>query len=138
MVEDANGSKFLVGARVMFTGPYGVSEDRAYSEYLAVRKENLSLIPGNIDDVSAAGIPMAYFACQRRLGRQCRHTVGKGAGSRRAMSTTTSHESLPISVTCPRYSMRLIVVRRSVARCHPRSRRSRPSPSCPTSPSYPT
>jgi NADPH:quinone reductase len=54
VVEDANGSDFSLGARVMFAGPYGVSEDGAYSEYLAVRKENLSLIPANIDDVSAA------------------------------------------------------------------------------------
>jgi NADPH:quinone reductase len=44
VVEDANGSEFSVGTRVMFTGPYGVSEDGAYSEFLAVRKENLSLI----------------------------------------------------------------------------------------------
>src|SRR4029077_19827662 len=51
VVEDANGSEFSAGARVMFTGPYGVSEDGAYSEYLAVRKENLSLIPANIEDV---------------------------------------------------------------------------------------
>ena len=35
VVEDANGWEFPVGARVMFTGPYGVSEDGAYSEYLA-------------------------------------------------------------------------------------------------------
>ena len=27
IIEDANGSEFSVGARVMFTGPYGVSED---------------------------------------------------------------------------------------------------------------
>ena len=33
VVEDANGSAFSIGARVMFTGPYGVSEDGAYSEY---------------------------------------------------------------------------------------------------------
>src|SRR6185295_10232197 len=50
VVEDANGSEFSVGARVMFTGPYGVSEDGAYSEYLAVRKDDLSVIPANIDD----------------------------------------------------------------------------------------
>src|SRR5260370_16217809 len=55
VVEDANGSEFSAGARVMFTGPYGVSEDGAYSEYLAVRKENLCLIPGSIEDGSAAG-----------------------------------------------------------------------------------
>ena len=57
-VEDANGSALPVGARVMFTGAYGVAEDGAYREYLAVRKENLSSIPGNSDDVSAAGLPL--------------------------------------------------------------------------------
>src|SRR5260370_38726203 len=56
VVEDANGSESSVGARVMFTGPYGGSEDGAYSEDLAVRKENLSLFPERIDDVSPAGI----------------------------------------------------------------------------------
>jgi NADPH:quinone reductase len=61
VVEDANSSEFSAGARVMFTGPYGVSEDGTYSEYVAVRKEHLSLIPGSIDDVSAAGIPVAYL-----------------------------------------------------------------------------
>jgi NADPH2:quinone reductase len=64
-----------------------------------VREENLSLIPGSIEDASAAGIPVAYltarraltlsgfqgwqdgsFASHRRLGRQRRHTVGKGLG----------------------------------------------------------
>jgi len=83
----------------MFTGPYGVSEDGAYSEYLAVRKENLSLIPGSIEDVSAAGIPVAYLTAHMALtlsGFQAgktvlspaiggsvgkrRHTVGKGPG----------------------------------------------------------
>jgi NADPH2:quinone reductase len=34
-----------VGARVMFTGAYGVFENGTYSEYLAVRKESLSLVP---------------------------------------------------------------------------------------------
>src|SRR5258706_11792693 len=61
VVEDANGSALSVGARVMFTGPYGVSEDGAYSEYLSVRKENLRLIPGSVEDVSAAGIAGAYL-----------------------------------------------------------------------------
>jgi len=67
VVEDANGSGFSAGARVMFTGPYGVSEDGTYSEYVAVRKENLSLIPGNVDDVSAAGIPVAYLTAHMAL-----------------------------------------------------------------------
>jgi NADPH:quinone reductase len=110
VVEDANGTEFSVGARVMFTGPYGVSEDGAYSEYLAVRKENLSLIPGSVEDVSAAGIPVAYLTAHMALtlsGFQAGKTVlspaiggsvgnavtqlARALGARHAMSTTTSH-----------------------------------------------
>src|ERR1700692_598960 len=110
VVEDANGSDFSFGARVMFAGPYGVSEDGAYSEYLAVRKENLSLIPPNIDDVSAAGLPVAYLTAHMTLslaGFQAGKTVlapavggsvgnavtqlARALGARHAMSTTTSH-----------------------------------------------
>ena len=61
VVEEGGGFEFPVGSRVMFTGPYGVSEDGAYSEWLAVRKESLCIIPETIDDVSAAGIPVAYL-----------------------------------------------------------------------------
>src|SRR5258708_10760087 len=94
----------------MFTGPYRVSEDGAYSEYLAVRKENLSLITGSIEDVSAAGIPVAYLTAHMALslaGFQAGKTVlspaiGGSVGNavtqlaralraRHAMSTTTSH-----------------------------------------------
>jgi NADPH:quinone reductase len=110
VVEDANGSDFSFGARVMFTGPYGVSEDGAYSEYLAVRKDNLSLIPANIDDVSAAGLPVAYLTAHMALslaGFQAGKTVlspaiggsvgnavtqlARALGARHAISTTTSH-----------------------------------------------
>src|SRR3981081_341056 len=41
VVEEGGGTAFPVGSRVMFTGPYGVSEDGAYGEWLAVRKQNL-------------------------------------------------------------------------------------------------
>lgn len=110
MIEDANGSAFSIGARVMFTGPYGVSEDGAYSEYLAMKKENLSLIPANTDDVSAAGLPVAYLTAHMSLslaGFQPGETVlspaiggsvgnavtqlAKALGARHAMSTTTNH-----------------------------------------------
>jgi len=56
VVEEGGGTAFPVGSRVMFTGPYGVSENGTYSEWLAVRKENLCLIPDNIEDLSAAGV----------------------------------------------------------------------------------
>ena len=46
VVEDPGDSSFLVGARVMFTGPYGLFEDGTYSEWIAARVEDLCLIPG--------------------------------------------------------------------------------------------
>ena len=110
VVEDANGAAFSVGDRVMFAGPYGVSEDGAYSEYLAVKTENLSLIPANIDGVSAAGLPVAYLTAHMALslaGFQAGKTVlapaiggsvgnavtqlARALGARHAISTTTSH-----------------------------------------------
>ncbi len=45
VVEEGGGTDFPVGSRVMFFGPYGAFEDGAYSEWLAVRKEDLCLIP---------------------------------------------------------------------------------------------
>src|SRR5438132_6846767 len=57
VVEDPGDSAFPVGARVMFSGPYGVSEDGTYSEWLAARAEDLCLIPDNINEVTAGGMP---------------------------------------------------------------------------------
>jgi NADPH2:quinone reductase len=110
VVEDANGSDLSIGARVMFTGAYGVSEDGAYSEYLAVRRGDVSSIPGNVDDVAAAGLPVAYLTAHMALslaGFQAGKTVlapaiggsvgnavtqlAAALGARHAMSTTTSH-----------------------------------------------
>src|SRR5882757_1921364 len=51
VVEEGSGTGYPAGSRVMFFGPYGVSENGAYSEWLAVRKENLCLIPEGVDDV---------------------------------------------------------------------------------------
>src|ERR1700720_1636336 len=67
VVEEGGGITFPAGSRVMFTGPYGVSENGTYSEWLAVRKENLCLIPDNIEDLSAAGVPVAYLTAQMTL-----------------------------------------------------------------------
>ena len=101
---------FPVGSRVMFTGPYGVSENGSYSEWLAVRKENLCLIPDNIEDVSAAGLPVAYLTAQMTLslsefakgktvlspaiGGSVGNAVtqlARAQGAKHAISTTTSH-----------------------------------------------
>jgi len=109
VVEDPGGSSFLVGAGVMFAGPYGVSEDGTYSEWIAVRDEDLCLIPDDIDDATAGGVPVAYLTAQITLtqaGFQPGKTVlapaiggavgnaviqlacAQGAG--RAISTTTN------------------------------------------------
>ncbi len=67
VVEDPGGSSYAAGARVMFTGPYGVSEDGTYSEWLAVRDEDLCPIPDYLDDATAGGIPVAYLTAQIAL-----------------------------------------------------------------------
>src|ERR1700733_6502582 len=64
VVVEGGGAAFPAGSRVMFFGSYGAFEDGAFSEYVAVREEDLCLIPDNIDDVSAAGIPVAYLTAQ--------------------------------------------------------------------------
>src|ERR1700686_1728992 len=110
VVEEGGGKDFPVGSRVMFAGPYGVSENGTYSEWLAVRKENLCLIPDNIEDVSAAGIPVAYLTAQMTLslagfakgktvispaiGGSVGNAVTQLAGAqgaKHAISTTTNH-----------------------------------------------
>src|SRR5712671_6854217 len=110
IVEEGGGTDFPAGSRVMFTGAYGVFEDGAYSEWLAVRKENLCLIPEGVDDVSAAGVPVAYLTAQMALtaaGFQAGKTVlapaiggsvgnavtqlARALGAKHAISSTTSH-----------------------------------------------
>ncbi len=67
------------------------------------------MIPDNIGDVSAAGLPVAYLTAQMtlslsefpraddvvtrdwRVGRKRRHSARAGARSKHAISTTTSH-----------------------------------------------
>src|SRR5262249_31370970 len=88
----------------------GVFEDGAYSEWLAVRKESLCLVPEGVDDVSAAGIPVAYLTAQMALtlaGFQAGKTVlapaiggsvgnavtqlTRAFGAKRAIASTTNH-----------------------------------------------
>jgi NADPH2:quinone reductase len=109
VVEEGGGRDFPAGSRVMFTGPYGVSEDGAYSEWLAVRKESLCRIPEGVNDVSAAGIPVAYLTAQMALtlaGFQAGKTVlapaiggsvgnvvtqlARALGAKHAISSTTN------------------------------------------------
>jgi NADPH:quinone reductase len=109
-VVEGGGTDFPAGSRVMFTGPYGVLEGGAYGEWLAVRKENLCLIPQGVDDVTAASIPVAYLTAQMALTRAgfragktvlapaIGGSVGNAAtqlaralGAKHAISSTTNH-----------------------------------------------
>jgi NADPH2:quinone reductase len=110
VVEASGDDRFPDGSRVMFTGPYGVYEDGAFSEWVAVKKEHLCLIPENIDGVAAAGVPVAYLTAVislRAAGFQPGKTVfapaiggsvgnavtqvARALGAKHAISSTTSH-----------------------------------------------
>lgn len=110
VVEEGGGTDYPAGSRVMFFGTYGVLEDGTYSEWIAVRKEDLCLIPDNVDDVSAAGIPVAYLTAQvalTRAGFRAGKTVvapaiggsignavtqlARALGAKHAVSSTTNH-----------------------------------------------
>jgi NADPH2:quinone reductase len=110
VVEEGGGADFPTGSRVMFWGAYGAFEDGTYREWIAVRKDDLCLIPDNVDDVSAAGIPVAYLTAQIALtlaGFRPGKTVlapaiggsvgnavtqlARAMGAKHAISSTTSH-----------------------------------------------
>jgi NADPH2:quinone reductase len=67
VIEDAGDSGLAVGSRVMFTGPYGVTENGTWQEWLLVRPEDLVLVPNAIDDVVAASLPVAYLTARVTL-----------------------------------------------------------------------
>src|ERR1700680_3025607 len=108
-VVEGEDEQFPDGSRVMFTGPYGVYENGAFSEWVAVKKEHLCLIPANIDD-AAAGVPVAYLTALitlRAAGFVPGKTVfapaiggsvgnavtqlARALGAKHAISSTTSH-----------------------------------------------
>jgi NADPH:quinone reductase len=110
VVEKGGGTDYPSGSRVMFFGPYGAFEDGTYGEWVAAAKEDLCLIPENVDDVSAAGIPVAYLTAQvalTRAGFRAGKTVlapaiggsvgnavtqlARALGAKHAMSSTTNH-----------------------------------------------
>ncbi len=67
VVEDAGASGLAAGNRVMFTGPYGVSENGAWQEWLLARPGDLVLVPDAVEDVVAASLPVAYLTAQITL-----------------------------------------------------------------------
>jgi NADPH2:quinone reductase len=110
VVEEGGGADFPVGSRVMFFGTYGAFEDGTYREWVAVRKEDLCLIPDNVDDARAAGIPVAYLTARVALtlaGFRAGKTVlapaiggsvgnavtqlARALGAKHAISSTTNH-----------------------------------------------
>src|SRR5438132_3618499 len=110
VVEEGGGMVFPVGSRAMFFGAYGAFEDGTYSEWVAVRKQDLCPIPDNVDDVSAAGISVAYLTAQvalTRAGFRAGKTVlapaiggsignavtqlARALGAKHAISSTTNH-----------------------------------------------
>src|SRR5271169_1013127 len=110
VVEQGGGADFPAGSRVMFFGAYGAFEDGTYSEWVAVGKEDLCLIPDGVDDVSAAGMPVAYLTAQvglDRAGFRAGKTVlapaiggsignavtqlARASGAKHAISSTTNH-----------------------------------------------
>jgi NADPH2:quinone reductase len=110
VVEDRGGPDFPVGSRVMFFGAYGAFEDGTYREWVSVRKEDLCLVPGHIDDESAEGIPVAYLTAQVALtlaGFRAGKTVlapaiggsignavtqlARALGAKHSISSTTNH-----------------------------------------------
>ena len=67
VIEDTGESGLAVGSRVMFTGPYGVSENGAWQDWLLVRPEHLARVPDAVDDVVSASLPVAFLTAQVTL-----------------------------------------------------------------------
>jgi NADPH:quinone reductase len=110
VVEEGGGADFPAGSRVMFWGAYGAFEDGTYREWIAVRKQDLCLIPDGVDDITAAGMPVAYLTAQVALtladfrpgktvlapaiGGSVGNAVtqlARALGAKHAMSSTTNH-----------------------------------------------
>jgi hypothetical protein len=53
--------------RLLDALPLGRTVSLSASEWLAVRREHLCLIPEGVDDVSATGIPVAYLTAHMAL-----------------------------------------------------------------------
>jgi NADPH:quinone reductase len=110
IIEGGGTPEYPKGSRVMFTGPYGVFENGTLSELVAVQKDHLCLVPENVDDAAAAGLPVAYltaFLVLKAAGFEAGKTVlapaiggsvgnavtqlARALGAKHAISTTTSH-----------------------------------------------
>src|SRR5437870_13009002 len=98
VVEEGGGTAFPVGSRVMFTGPYGVSENGTYSEWLACpqreplfdsRQHRRSFgcwcsrcVSDRPNDTELCGICKGQdgaVTCHRRFRRKRSHSDSEGA-----------------------------------------------------------
>ncbi len=109
-IVEGGDADFPDGTRVVFCGSFGVFEDGSYAEYVSAPKELLYRIPDTIDDIAAAGIPVAYLTAYIALmnagfapgksvlapaiGGSIGNAVTQLArtlGARRSITSTTSH-----------------------------------------------
>src|SRR5580704_11541791 len=85
VVEEGGGTDFPTGSRVMFWGTYGAFEDGTYREWIAVRKEDLCLIPDSASRAYPGGLSSRQNrsgASNRRIGRQRGDAIGARSGSK--------------------------------------------------------
>src|ERR1700683_3935203 len=84
VIEDPSG-RFSAGERVLFfAGSGGVTQDGTFAEMASVPSGNLALLPGEIPDEIAGGLPVAYlsaFLALRQAGfREGQSVLAPGAG----------------------------------------------------------
>jgi len=61
VVEEPGDSGLARGARVMFSGSYGVTRDGTWREYVVARPQEVVPVPENVTDEEAAAVPVAYL-----------------------------------------------------------------------------
>ncbi len=72
-----NGSEALPpGTRVMLMGAYGFARSGTWQEHVTAGPGEATRIPGNLTDVEAAAVPVAYIAAQLALTQGVRFTSG--------------------------------------------------------------
>jgi Alcohol dehydrogenase GroES-like domain len=102
VIEDPSG-RFSAGERVLFfAGPGGVTQDGTFAEMASVPSGNLALLPAEIPDEIAAGLPVAYLSSERRswcprLEARRRRPLPRPMADYRARSTwsTSSGKASP-------------------------------------------
>jgi len=64
------------GTRVMLAGPFGFGRPGTWQEYVIAAPEEAIPVPGNLSDVEAAAVPVAYQAAQLALVEGCGFAPG--------------------------------------------------------------